>query len=74
MPVKSYIVIPQTNRKQQLVSEICNLDGCEIHPAENQEVLVLVTDTENEHDEKVLFAQLESNLNIKHISMVSGYE
>ena len=74
MPVKSYIIIPQSDQKEQLVSEIGNIEGCEIHPAENQEVLVLVTDTENESDDKKLFTQIESNQNIKHISLVSGYE
>lgn len=74
MPVKSYIIIPQSDQKQRLIDEIGNMDGCEIHPAENQEVLVLVTDTENESDDKTLFAQIESNQNIKHISLVSGYE
>lgn len=74
MPVKSYIIIPQTGQMQQVVNEISILEGCEIHPAENQDVLVLVTDTESEGDDKKLFVQIESNQNIKHISLVSGYE
>ncbi|WP_425391119.1 chaperone NapD [Ekhidna sp.] len=74
MPVKSYIIIPQSDQKQHLADEINKLNGCEIHPAENQEVLVLVTDTDNESEDKKLFAQIESNQNIKHISLVSGYE
>ncbi|WP_420316147.1 chaperone NapD [Ekhidna sp.] len=74
MPIKSYIIIPQSDQKQRLVEEISQLDGCEIHPAENQEVLVLVTDTDSENEDKRLFTQIESNQNIKHISLVSGYE
>lgn len=74
MPIKSYILIPQANKKQKLMDEIGILEGCEIHPAENQEVIVLVTDTENESQDKKLVAQIESNQNIKHISLVSGYE
>ena len=74
MPVKSYIVIPQSDQKGSLVKDIGRMEGCEIHPAENKEVLVLVTDTESEIDDKELYAKLESNKNIKHISLVSGYE
>ena len=74
MPIKSYIIIPQQEQKQALIDEITGMEGCEIHPAENQEVLVLVTDTETEHDDKVLLGQIEANKRIKHISLVSGYE
>ncbi len=74
MPIKSYIIIPQPEQKRHLINEIGKLEGCEIHPAENQEVLVLVTDTETEYEDKVLLEQIESNRNIKHISLVSGYE
>ncbi len=74
MPIKSYIIIPQPDQKQHLIEDISGLDGCEILPAENKEVLVLVTDTEDERADKILLSQIESNRNIKHISLVSGYE
>lgn len=74
MPIKSYIIIPQSEQKQVLMDEIESLEGCEIHPAENQDVLVLVTDTETEREDKALLERIESNRSIKHISLVSGYE
>ncbi|MEO9483911.1 MAG: chaperone NapD [Ekhidna sp.] len=74
MPIKSYIIIPQPDQKQHLMEDIGGMSGCEIHPAENEEVLVLVTDTQDETADKVLLKQIESNRNIKHISLVSGYE
>lgn len=74
MPIKSYIIIPQPDQKQHLIEDIGGLSGCEILPAENKEVLVLVTDTEDEKEDKILLSQIESNRNIKHISLVSGYE
>ncbi|MEP1033501.1 chaperone NapD [Ekhidna sp.] len=74
MPIKSYIIIPQLDQKQSLMDDIAKMEGCEVHPAENKEVLVLVTDVETESEDKLLISQIESNKNIKHISLVSGYE
>ncbi len=74
MPVKSYIIVPHSGQKLPLVTEIGNMPGCEILPAENQEVLVLVTDTADEEEELQLFKQVESIKEIRHITLVSGYE
>ncbi|MCV9385958.1 chaperone NapD [Reichenbachiella ulvae] len=74
MPVKSYLIIPQTGHKSKLANEIGALKGCEIHPAENQEVLILVTDTTDSNEEVELLEQIENNQKIKHITLVSGYE
>lgn len=74
MPVKSYLIVPHSDQKLALVNEVRNIPGCEIHPAENQEVLVLVTDTSNEDEEQQLFRKVENNKKIRHITLVSGYE
>ncbi|MDW3196781.1 MAG: hypothetical protein R8G66_30680 [Cytophagales bacterium] len=74
MPVKSYIIVPHTDQKQQLVAEIRKISSCEIYPAENQEVLVLITDTSNEDEEQQLYRNVENNKKIRHITLVSGYE
>lgn len=74
MPIKSYILIPNDNQLSQLANEIAQLQGCNVHPAENKEVLVLVTETESEEKDKALLGQIESNRHLQHISLVAGFD
>ena len=74
MPIKSYIVIPQPNQLEQLSSELSKLQGCNVHPAENKEVLVLVTETDNEEKDKILLAKIEACQYLQHLSLVSGFD
>lgn len=74
MPIKSYILIPQPDALPSLVEEVSQLQGCSVHPAENKEVLVLVTDTEDEEKDKVLVGQIEACKHLQHLSLVSGFD
>ena len=48
MPVFSYLAHPKRGAKEQLLKDLASLDYCETTPAENEEVLILVTDTPGE--------------------------
>ncbi|MEP1095623.1 MAG: hypothetical protein ABJG78_10970 [Cyclobacteriaceae bacterium] len=74
MPIKSYILIPNQNELTLLIEEVSVLEGCNVHPAENREVLVLVTETENEEKDKALLGQIEKSKHLQHISLVSGFD
>jgi hypothetical protein len=49
MPVFSYLAYPVAGAKEALLSELAALDYCEATPADNQEILILVTDTPDEN-------------------------
>lgn len=74
MPIKSYILIPHPNELALLTKEISRLEGCNVHPAENKEVLVLVTDTETEEKDKKLLSKVEASKHLQHLSLVSGFD
>ena len=45
MPVFSYLAYPVPGAKKELLNDLAALDYCEATPADNQEILILVTDT-----------------------------
>ena len=74
MPIKSYLIHAFEGKKDKLVEELNRLPQCQVNPATNQDVLVLVTDTPTVHAEKKLAQILESISEIKNIALVSGFD
>ena len=73
MPVKSYLARPHKDRFQELLIELAKLDGCEIIPSTNKEVVVLVTDTKDEITDNELLSEINEVKSLKMLSMVSGF-
>lgn len=73
MPIKSYLAHPHQGRKEELVKALNELNECEVIPAENKEVLILITDTSNKLEEDKLKEQLETIDSLQMLSMVSGF-
>lgn len=72
MPIKSYIAWPAPGKAAELEASLLQMTGCEVLPAENQELLLLVTDTPGEAAEKALCGQLESLTTLQCLSLVAG--
>ena len=60
-------------KKEELVKALTDLNQCEVVPAENQDVLALVTDTPNEKEEEILKEKIEAINSLKLLSLVSGF-
>ncbi len=73
MPVLSYLAIPKTGAKDELLSVLNDIQFCEAIPAENEEILVLVTDTPDKDAEKTLQTQLKGLQTLESLSMTFGY-
>ncbi len=73
MPIKSYIVFPAKGKKDLLRRQLASMAGCEVIPALNKDVLILVTETFGKQEEDTLMASLEKIKEIEHLSLVSGY-
>lgn len=73
MPIKSYIVHPIEGMKEELMQALNKLDQCEVIPAENQDILALVTETPNETEEAMLKETIESIKSLRMLSLVSGF-
>ena len=73
MPVFSYLAYPKQGAKDQLIKELLALEYCEITPADNEQILILVTDTPDEDQEKALQKKLKSLKSLESLGMTFGH-
>ena len=59
MPVFSYLAYPKQGAKQDLLNDLSALDYCEATPADNQNILILITDTPDEESAYSLISAKE---------------
>lgn len=74
MPIKSYVLHCENDKKEILLKELQKLESCEVIPAQSHEVIVVVTDTETEELDQELYNQLLEIKGLKHLSLVSGFD
>lgn len=72
MPIKSYLVFPHSGQKEQLAQALEH-HACSVIPAENKDLLIMVTDTQSEQDEEGLMQQLKEIKSLDHYTLVSGF-
>ncbi len=72
MPIKSYLVFPHSGQKDELVHALYD-HNCEVIPAENKDILIMVTDTESQQVEDDLIAKLKEIKSLDHYTLVSGF-
>ncbi|MCT4698563.1 hypothetical protein [Tenacibaculum haliotis] len=73
MPIKSYLAHPHEGKKEELQKALSFVSGCEIIPAENKNVLVLVTETKDDTEDKSLKETIETLDSLKLLALVSGF-
>ncbi len=73
MPVFGYLAIPEQGTLHRLTEDLENLPYCEVIASDNKEVLILVTDTPNEIEEKILQKRFKSIPSLQSLSMTFGY-
>ena len=73
MPIFSYLAIPKDGARDVLCAELAKIEHCQIIPADNREVVVLVTDTPDESVEKELQKKLKGLECLHSLSLSFGY-
>ncbi len=73
MPVFSYLAYPKQGAKQDLLDDLSALDHCETTPADNQNILILITDTPDEETEKDLQNKLKKLKTLESLGMTFGH-
>ena len=73
MPVFSYLAYPVPGAKDELLNDLAALDYCEATPADNQEILILVTDTPDDNREKELQNKLKNLKSLESLGMTFGH-
>ena len=66
VPIQSYLVYPQVGEKQVLINQLNQFSECEVLESTNEDVVILVTDTQDDKEENLL----QENLNA--ITQISG--
>ena len=74
MPIFSYLALPKSGAKELLCTDLAALSHCEVIPSDNQEVVVLVTDTPDETTEDELQKSLNSLQSLQSLSLAFGYD
>ncbi|TXG35348.1 hypothetical protein [Seonamhaeicola maritimus] len=74
MPIKSYLAHPHDGKKEVLIQAISQLSNCDVIPAENKDLLIIVTDTNDKIEDEQLKEKLEAIESLKLLAMVSGFD
>ena len=73
MPVFSYLAYPVPGAKEELLKDLAALDYCQATPADNQDILILVTDTPDESKENELQKKLKKLKSLESLGMTFGH-
>lgn len=73
MPVFSYLAYPVQGAKEMLLKDLAALDHCEVTVAENEELVILVTDTPDDKSEKELQEKLKNLKTLESLGMTFGH-
>jgi len=73
MPVFSYLAYPKEGAKEELLNDLTALEYCEATSAENENILILVTDTPDEDTEKELQQKLKELRTLESLGMTFGH-
>ena len=73
MPVFSYLAYPEHGKKEQLRKDLLALDYCEVTPAMNAEILILLTDTPDDEAEKTLQQKIKNLKSLQSLGMTFGH-
>ncbi len=73
MPVFSYLAYPVKGAKEELLKDLAALDHCEVTPAENEEILILVTATPDDEKEQELQKKFKNLTSLQSLGMTFGH-
>lgn len=73
MLIKSFIAFPAQGQKERMISDLTNIEGCEVMPAENEDIVILIIEAAEEETEKELIEKVNNTPSVDQISLVAGY-
>ncbi len=74
MPIQSYLVYPRNGERGELISSLKNTPFCEILESNNKDIIILVTDTEDDYQEGMLQENLKLIPQIQGMALVYAQE
>ncbi len=73
MPVFSFLAYPEANMKDKLVQDLSQMQYCEVKVSENEDVLIILTDTPDEETNKELTNAIKELDSLQSLSMTFGH-
>jgi nitrate reductase NapAB chaperone NapD len=73
MPIFSFLVYPEENVKEQLVEDLSQMEYCEVKVSENEDVLILLTETPSEEINRELINTIKELPSVQSLSMTFGH-
>jgi nitrate reductase NapAB chaperone NapD len=71
--IQSYLLYPERGKIQQVRDALARIPGCEVIPAENRDLLVVVTEALDAAAQTSLEDRLETLPGIECLALVSGW-
>ncbi len=73
MAIQSYLVYAKSGCREAVTSQLRNISGAEVSPAENRDVVILVTETSGKAATQLLEDQLAAIPEADGFALVAGY-
>ena len=73
MPIFSYLAYPAKGALEDLRNDLSAILHCEVMPADKEQVLILVTDTPDENEEKQLQKKLKNLSSLEFLCLTFGH-
>lgn len=73
MPIFSFLAHPEMSMKDELIKDLSSMKYCEVKIAEDQDVLILLTDTPDEEANKNLIDSIKELRSLQSLSMTFGH-
>jgi nitrate reductase NapAB chaperone NapD len=72
MPTCSYVLFPYDDQKESLTESLQEMSKCEVQPAENEDAVLLVTETEDMDGQKEIENKLNDISSIRMLAQTFG--
>ncbi|MEQ8331533.1 MAG: chaperone NapD [Longimicrobiales bacterium] len=72
MPICSYVVVPADGARGAVAASLASLPGCDVVPAENADLLLLVTETDDLDAEAALRTRIEAMPEVRGLVLTFG--
>lgn len=73
MPIFSFLAYPEKEMKNELIQALSQMPYCEVQPSENEDVIILLTDTPDEETNKILINKIKELTCLQSLSMTFGH-
>ncbi|MDH5805160.1 MAG: hypothetical protein OEZ54_08235 [Gemmatimonadota bacterium] len=74
MIVKSYLAYPDPNGTKTLLDQLNGVERCQAYAADKGELVIVVTESDTEAEDRALLERLEAIEGISHLAFVSAFD